>query len=503
MLAKERQSFILERVRERGAVRVSDLTRRARGVRHDGASRPRGAGQPGPAGQGARRRDRAGSHQHRRARASRRSRPGSAPRRTPSPGSPPRWCARAAPSGLSAGTTTWTLARQLLEVPGITVVTNSVQIATVFYQAPRPDQTIVLTGGVRTPSDALVGPVAVAALRSLNLDIVFLGVHGMDDRTGFTSPNLLEAETSRALAQSARRLVRRRRPHQVGRGRHQHDRDAGRGRRPHHRRAAGPRGRGGARASTSARSCSRRAVAHRSPATSREAHVHQARRRPRAHLLRQRRDRGHHRPQRDRRPARPRADRDRRRRSATTPCSTSGSRSPRTGRAAPTCRRPTSARSARRGRPAHRGAGLRLRRRRLREPVPVLRRGRRPRLRGGRRAPGRPRPVRGRLLHQRPRRRRSASSRPSGSALVLDAWIDRTAALAELPSVEQVFCFENRGEEIGVTLGHPHGQIYGYPFVTPRTRTMLEAARRAPRAHRARRVRRPGWPPSWPTGRGS
>ena len=42
--------------------------------------------------------------------------------------------------------------------------------------------------------------------------------------------------------------------------------------------------------------------------------------------------------------------------------------------------------------------------------------------------------------------------------------------------MEQVFCFENRGAEIGVTLGHPHGQIYGYPFVTPRTELMLRAA---------------------------
>lgn len=53
------------------------------------------------------------------------------------------------------------------------------------------------------------------------------------------------------------------------------------------------------------------------------------------------------------------------------------------------------------------------------------------------------------------------------AALVLEAWTDRTAELAELPQVEQVFCFENRGAEIGVTLGHPHGQIYGYPFTTP------------------------------------
>lgn len=62
------------------------------------------------------------------------------------------------------------------------------------------------------------------------------------------------------------------------------------------------------------------------------------------------------------------------------------------------------------------------------------------------------------------------------AALVLDVWTDRTAELAELRQVEQVFCFENRGAEIGVTLGHPHGQIYAYPFVTPRTAQMLRSA---------------------------
>lgn len=60
---------------------------------------------------------------------------------------------------------------------------------------------------------------------------------------------------------------------------------------------------------------------------------------------------------------------------------------------------------------------------------------------------------------------------------VVDAWSDRTAALSEVPGVEQVFPFENRGEEIGVTLSHPHGQIYGYPFVTPKTERMLDVAR--------------------------
>ncbi|WP_165986506.1 galactose-1-phosphate uridylyltransferase [Streptomyces sp. YIM 98790] len=61
------------------------------------------------------------------------------------------------------------------------------------------------------------------------------------------------------------------------------------------------------------------------------------------------------------------------------------------------------------------------------------------------------------------------------AALVLDAWTDRTAELAEHPGVRQIYCFENRGREIGVTLAHPHGQIYGYPYVTPHTARVLES----------------------------
>lgn len=61
--------------------------------------------------------------------------------------------------------------------------------------------------------------------------------------------------------------------------------------------------------------------------------------------------------------------------------------------------------------------------------------------------------------------------------LVVQAWRHRTADLLGRPGIEQVFCFENRGEEIGVTLAHPHGQIYGYPYLTPRTAAMLAQAR--------------------------
>jgi DeoR/GlpR family transcriptional regulator of sugar metabolism len=108
---------------------------------------------------------------------------------------------------LSAGTTTAGLAQRLVDVPSLTVVTNSIPAADVFYRAGRPDQTVVLTGGTRTPSDALVGPVAVAAIGTLHLDMLFLGVHGMSERAGYTTPNLMEADVNRALVAAAERLV--------------------------------------------------------------------------------------------------------------------------------------------------------------------------------------------------------------------------------------------------------------------------------------------------------
>jgi DeoR/GlpR family transcriptional regulator of sugar metabolism len=108
---------------------------------------------------------------------------------------------------LSAGTTTAALAALLVDVPGLTVVTNSIPVADTLYHPGRPDQTVVLTGGIRTPSDALAGPVAEAAVAALNFDVLFLGVHGMSPRTGFTTPNLMEAGTNRLLVAAARRLV--------------------------------------------------------------------------------------------------------------------------------------------------------------------------------------------------------------------------------------------------------------------------------------------------------
>jgi UDPglucose--hexose-1-phosphate uridylyltransferase len=64
---------------------------------------------------------------------------------------------------------------------------------------------------------------------------------------------------------------------------------------------------------------------------------------------------------------------------------------------------------------------------------------------------------------------------PSRARTVIEAWAQRTAALTQLDGIEQVFPFENRGEAIGVTLQHPHGQIYAYPYITPRTHRLLDA----------------------------
>jgi DeoR/GlpR family transcriptional regulator of sugar metabolism len=206
MLAQQRQAAILERVRSAGGARVSELAaefgvsdmtiRRDldllsdRGLLakvHGGATPglPGSAHEPGFAAKSAQQR----------------------PEKTAIAAEAATLVGPGTAIALSAGTTTVELAGRLTDVPSLTVVTNSIPVADVFYRAGRPDSTVVLTGGVRTPSDALVGPVAVAAIRSLHLDLVFLGVHGMSERAGFTTPNLQESETNRALVEAAERLV--------------------------------------------------------------------------------------------------------------------------------------------------------------------------------------------------------------------------------------------------------------------------------------------------------
>lgn len=109
---------------------------------------------------------------------------------------------------LSAGTTTCEMARHLASVPGLNVVTNSITVAEAITSLDTGNRvTVILTGGVRTPSAALVGPVADRTIASMHVDVLFLGVHGMHPRAGFTTPNLAEATTNRTLVESAHEVV--------------------------------------------------------------------------------------------------------------------------------------------------------------------------------------------------------------------------------------------------------------------------------------------------------
>lgn len=108
---------------------------------------------------------------------------------------------------LNAGTTSFRLARELRSISPLTIVTNSPRVATVFDEVRDPGHTVILTGGVRTPSDALVGPFATATLSKLRVDTLFLGIHGASPEAGLTTPNLLEAEVNRALISSAASVV--------------------------------------------------------------------------------------------------------------------------------------------------------------------------------------------------------------------------------------------------------------------------------------------------------
>ncbi len=113
---------------------------------------------------------------------------------------------------LTGGTTTYQLAVLLAADPErlhqLSVVTNSLKIAELLHrQQGGASLKVILTGGERTPSEALVGPVARLALSHLNTDLCFMGVHGIDAKRGLTSPNWLEAETNTAFIEAASRLV--------------------------------------------------------------------------------------------------------------------------------------------------------------------------------------------------------------------------------------------------------------------------------------------------------
>ncbi len=108
--------------------------------------------------------------------------------------------------GLTGGTTTTEVARALADHRRLTVVTNSLSIASEL--AVRPNLKLVVTGGVaRAESYELVGPLAEAALAALNLDMVVVGVDGISVDAGLTTHHEVEAHTNRALIDRASRVL--------------------------------------------------------------------------------------------------------------------------------------------------------------------------------------------------------------------------------------------------------------------------------------------------------
>lgn len=108
---------------------------------------------------------------------------------------------------LMGGSTVYALAESLKDTPNLTVVTNSVPVSDLLARDFGPKWTIVLVGGERTPTDSLVGAVSVQAFREFNFDIAFMGTHGMEIEGGFSSPNMLEAQTNREVMKNSAETV--------------------------------------------------------------------------------------------------------------------------------------------------------------------------------------------------------------------------------------------------------------------------------------------------------
>jgi DeoR family transcriptional regulator of aga operon len=108
--------------------------------------------------------------------------------------------------GLNGGTTTTEVVRALVDRPRLTVVTNALNIAAEI--AVRPNIKLLVTGGVaRAESYELVGPLAEASLRGLNLSVAFIGVDGISTKAHLTTHHDTEAGTDRALMERAERVI--------------------------------------------------------------------------------------------------------------------------------------------------------------------------------------------------------------------------------------------------------------------------------------------------------
>lgn len=111
---------------------------------------------------------------------------------------------------IGGGTTAYVFAQRLLESKngsGITILTNSLPVAELVQAMDSNDIEVIVTGGVITRSNSLVGPIADKVIASLRVNTVFLGTHSVSVPRGFLMPNSLEAATDMAMMNIADRTV--------------------------------------------------------------------------------------------------------------------------------------------------------------------------------------------------------------------------------------------------------------------------------------------------------
>ena len=111
---------------------------------------------------------------------------------------------------IGGGTTAYVFAQHLLEsqqASGITILTNSIPVAELVQALESKDVEVIVTGGVITRSNSLVGPIADKVIASLRVNTVFLGTHSVSIPRGFLMPNSLEAATDMAMMDIADRTI--------------------------------------------------------------------------------------------------------------------------------------------------------------------------------------------------------------------------------------------------------------------------------------------------------
>ncbi len=106
---------------------------------------------------------------------------------------------------LDSGSTTELLAKEIKHFNGITVITNGINIAMELMKSNV--EVILLGGNLQKDTSALIGPITEKALSMISVDKLFLGVDGIDFHAGLTTPNMIEAQTSRVMMNIASQRI--------------------------------------------------------------------------------------------------------------------------------------------------------------------------------------------------------------------------------------------------------------------------------------------------------